>query len=44
MFMILAALRPAFASFLAADDRETAREYIRIMLRGVLAAPDGGAS
>lgn len=38
MFMSLALLRPAFAPLLAPDDRETAREYVAIMLRGVLAA------
>jgi hypothetical protein len=39
MFMLLALLRPAFDAILAPDDRETAREYVQIMLRGVLAAP-----
>jgi AcrR family transcriptional regulator len=39
MFMLLALLRPAFAVLLAADDRETAREYIDILLHGILAAP-----
>jgi AcrR family transcriptional regulator len=40
MFAALALLRPAFASLLAPDDRETAREYVEIMLRGVLAGPE----
>jgi AcrR family transcriptional regulator len=39
MFAALALLRPAFAQFLAPDDRATAREYVQIMLRGVLAEP-----
>jgi AcrR family transcriptional regulator len=37
MFISLALLRPAFAPLLAPDDRETAREYIKILLRGILA-------
>jgi AcrR family transcriptional regulator len=37
MFASLALLRPAFAPLLAPDDREAAREYIKIMLRGILA-------
>jgi hypothetical protein len=41
MFALLALLRPAFDPLLAPDDRETAREYIRIMLRGIRAAPEG---
>jgi AcrR family transcriptional regulator len=39
MFMLLALLRPAFASLLAPDDRETARAYIDILLHGILATP-----
>jgi AcrR family transcriptional regulator len=42
MFAVLALLRPAFSSLLALDDQETAREYVQIMLRGVLAAPGKG--
>jgi AcrR family transcriptional regulator len=39
MFVALGLLRPAFAPLLADDDRQTAREYVAIMLRGILAAP-----
>ena len=39
MYMLLAILRPAFAPLLAPDDRATAREYIDILLHGILAAP-----
>jgi hypothetical protein len=35
MFM----LRRAFDAILAPDNRETAREYVQIVLRGVLADP-----
>jgi AcrR family transcriptional regulator len=41
MFALLALLRPAFDPILAPDDRETAREYIGIMLCGIRAAPEG---
>ncbi|MCC6179379.1 MAG: TetR family transcriptional regulator [Chloroflexi bacterium] len=41
MLMLLALLRPAFDDVLAPDDEATAREYVQIMLRGVLAAPSG---
>ena len=41
MFALLALLRPAFNPILAPDDREAAREYVEVMLRGVLAAPRG---
>lgn len=37
MFGMLGLLRPAFDSVLAPDDLETAREYVRILVRGVLA-------
>ena len=40
MFALLGLLRPAFNPLLAPNDRETAREYVRIILRGVLAAPE----
>lgn len=42
MFVLLGLLRPAFDAILAPDDRETAREYIRIMLDGMRAAPGEG--
>lgn len=41
MFVTLALLRPAFAHLLEPDAEATAREYIQILLRGVLAAPEG---
>jgi AcrR family transcriptional regulator len=36
MFMLLVLLRPAFSSLLAPDDEETAKEYIDILLHGIL--------
>lgn len=39
MVMVLALLRPTFSPFLAPDDRATAREYIDILLHGILATP-----
>jgi AcrR family transcriptional regulator len=39
MFVSLALLRPAFASLLTADVQATAREYVKIMLYGILAKP-----
>ncbi len=41
MLITLALLRPAFDDLLEPDDEETIREYVQIMLRGVLAAPEG---
>jgi AcrR family transcriptional regulator len=39
MFMVLLLLRPAFSPLLAPDDEETAREYVDILLHGILARP-----
>jgi len=39
MLLILGLLRPTFDELLEADDTVAVREYIRIMLRGMLAAP-----
>jgi AcrR family transcriptional regulator len=39
MFMVLLLLRPAFSPLLAPDDGETAREYVDILLHGILARP-----
>ena len=41
MMVSLALLRPAFDDLLEPDDEATVREYVQIMLRGVLAAPGG---
>lgn len=40
MFMTLALLRPAFAHLLEPDAEATVQEYVQILLRGVLAAPE----
>jgi AcrR family transcriptional regulator len=40
MFMVPLLFRPAFSSLLAPDDEETAREYIDILLHGILAKPE----
>lgn len=39
MFMSLILLRPTFSHLLAPDDEATAREYIEILLHGILAPP-----
>ena len=39
MFMSLGLLRPILGSLLALDDQESAKEYIEIILRGILALP-----
>lgn len=39
LFLLLGILRPTFAALLAPDDRETAAEYIDILLHGILATP-----
>jgi hypothetical protein len=41
MLLALALLRPAFDDLLESDDEAAVREYLQIMLRGVLAAPEG---
>jgi AcrR family transcriptional regulator len=41
MLLMLAILRPAFGHLWEADDAECAREYVQIVLRGVLAEQDG---
>jgi AcrR family transcriptional regulator len=41
MLMMLALLRPTFDELLESDDDATVREYVQIMLRGILAAPTG---
>lgn len=41
MLITLALLRPAFDDLLEPDDEGAIREYVQIMLRGVLAAPEG---
>jgi|SRR5581483_3989370 len=41
MLITLALLRPAFDDLLEPDDEVAIREYVQIMLRGVLAAPEG---
>jgi AcrR family transcriptional regulator len=43
MFLVLGVLRPTFAALLAPDDRATAREYVQIMLRGIVAEGKGGS-
>ncbi|MGE3271984.1 MAG: TetR/AcrR family transcriptional regulator [Chloroflexota bacterium] len=42
MLVILGLLRPTFDDLLEPDDEATAREYVQIIMRGVLAAPEGG--
>jgi AcrR family transcriptional regulator len=44
MMVLLALLRPTFDDLLHPDDTETTREYVQIMLRGVLATPMGDES
>jgi AcrR family transcriptional regulator len=44
MLLLLALLRPTFDDLLHPDDDETVREYLQIMLRGILAAPMGDAA
>lgn len=41
MMLLLATLRPAFDELLEPDDEVAAREYVQIMLRGIMAAPMG---
>jgi AcrR family transcriptional regulator len=41
MLVMLALLRPTFDDLLEPDDEATVREYVQIMLRGVVAAPEG---
>jgi AcrR family transcriptional regulator len=42
MFLLLAFFRPALSPLLAPDDRQTAREYIDILLYGILSTNQGG--
>jgi AcrR family transcriptional regulator len=41
MLLALALLRPSFDDLLEPDDEATVREYVQIVLRGVLAVPQG---
>jgi AcrR family transcriptional regulator len=41
MLLLLALLKPTFDDLLHPNDAETVREYVQIMLRGILAAPTG---
>ena len=44
MLVLLALLRPTFDDLLEPDDDTTVREYVQIMLRGMVAAPTGDES
>jgi TetR/AcrR family acrAB operon transcriptional repressor len=41
MLVVQALLRPTFDDLLEPDDEATVAEYVRIVLRGILAAPEG---
>jgi AcrR family transcriptional regulator len=43
MMVLLALLRPTFDDLLDPNDDATVAEYVQIMLRGILATPDGAA-
>ena len=41
MLLVQITFRPAFTSLLASDEQETARQYVDILLHGILAKPQG---